>query len=219
MVLVAQGENELAGEVRAALDGLDYEVLHPTATDGKSLREIEQVDLFLLVAARVRGLEKLAVTLSDDDLLKSVPRLVITSDKALEKFDYCRLADEILVTPFTSVELTARLRMISWRLFKVDPSNRVTADELVINLATYEVTLDGSPVDLTFKEYELLRYLATHRRRVHSRRELLSRVWGEDYYGGARTVDVHIRRIRAKIEQRGRQYIQTVRGVGYRFIG
>lgn len=219
IVLVARGEETLAKQLYRELDSLDYDVIRPNSHDGNSLNDIEQADLFVLVGSKARGLEKLATTLAGDDLLKSVPRLVVTSPSILSRFDYCRLADDIVLSPFNAEELEARLRILSWRLSKVDPSHRVTAGELVINLATYEVSLAGAPVDLTFKEYELLRYLATHRRRVHSRRELLSRVWGEDYYGGARTVDVHIRRIRAKIEQGGREYIQTVRGVGYRFVG
>ncbi len=219
MVMAARGGDELAGEVFRKLDGLDYEVYQAAAGKDLSQAEIEQADIFILAGSRRVELEKLSLTLADDDLLKAVPRLIVTTPEALEKLDYCRLADEILVAPFSAVELGARLRMLNWRLSGVDPSSRVTYGDLVIDVATYEVNLAGEPVDLTFKEYELLRYLATHRRRVHSRRELLIRVWGDDYYGGARTVDVHIRRIRAKIEQGGQAYIQTVRGVGYRFIG
>ncbi len=219
MVLVARGGDELAGEVFRKLDGLDYEVFGADSGSELPQAEIEQADVFIVVGSRGAELDKLAATLAGDDLLKAVPRLIVTTAEALDKLDYCRLADEILVAPFCAGELEARLRMLSWRLTRVDPSNRIAYGDLVINPATYEVILAGEPVDLTFKEYELLRYLVTHRRRVHSRRELLIRVWGDDYYGGARTVDVHIRRIRAKIEQGGREYIQTVRGVGYRFIG
>ncbi|MEO6197835.1 MAG: winged helix-turn-helix domain-containing protein, partial [Dehalococcoidia bacterium] len=81
----------------------------------------------------------------------------------------------------------------------------------------YTVQVAGRSVDLTYKEYELLRYLATNRERVFSRETLLSNVWGYDFYGGARTVDVHVRRLRSKIEDRHRTFIETVRNVGYRF--
>ena len=219
MVLTARGGDELAGEVFSKLHGLEYEVFDAPSGGELPQAEIEQADVFIVVGSRGSALEKLAAMLAGDDLLKAVPRLIVTTAEVLDKLDYCRLADEILVAPFCAGELEARLRMLSWRLSRVDPSNQIECGDLVINLATYEVTLSGAPVDLTFKEYELLRYLVSHRRRVHSRRELLIRVWGDDYYGGARTVDVHVRRIRAKIEQGGRDYIQTVRGVGYRFIG
>jgi DNA-binding response OmpR family regulator len=88
---------------------------------------------------------------------------------------------------------------------------------LLIDLANYKVMLDGRPIELTFKEYELLRFLASNRDKVFTREALLNRVWGYDYFGGARTVDVHIRRLRSKIEDRGHAFIETIRNVGYRF--
>jgi len=99
----------------------------------------------------------------------------------------------------------------------------VEADEIVrvgsleLNLATYQVTIDGAPVDFTYMEYELLKFLVTHPGRVFTREALLSRVWGYDYFGGARTVDVHVRRVRAKLGQEHAGRIKTVRSVGYRF--
>ena len=88
--------------------------------------------------------------------------------------------------------------------------------DLVIDLANFEVTLRGKPIDLTYKEYELLKFLATHKERVHTRDTLLNQVWGYDYFGGTRTVDVHVRRVRAKIDDPDGDLIQTVRNVGYR---
>ncbi len=88
---------------------------------------------------------------------------------------------------------------------------------LAIDTAGYRVYVDGALVELTFKEYELLRFLAMHPGRVYSREALLDKVWGYDYFGGARTVDVHIRRIRSKIERDAFTFIETVRSVGYRF--
>ena len=88
---------------------------------------------------------------------------------------------------------------------------------LVIDLERYTVTVDGEVVDLTYKEYELLRFLATNPGKPFTREALLNQVWGYDYYGGSRTVDVHIRRIRAKIE-RHEPFIETLRNVGYRFV-
>jgi len=89
--------------------------------------------------------------------------------------------------------------------------------DLVMDLANYTVHVGGRHVELTYKEYELLRFLATNRDRVFTRETLLSKVWGYDFYGGERTVDVHIRRLRAKIEDRHAPFIETVRNVGYRF--
>jgi two-component system, OmpR family, alkaline phosphatase synthesis response regulator PhoP len=95
----------------------------------------------------------------------------------------------------------------------------VRVGSLELNLATYQVAIDGGPVDFTYMEYELLKFLLTHPGRVFSREALLSRVWGFDYYGGARTVDVHVRRVRAKLGNEHAGRIKTVRSVGYRFDG
>ena len=89
--------------------------------------------------------------------------------------------------------------------------------DLELNTATYQATIDGSPIDLTYMEYELLRYFVENQGRVWSREQLLSRVWGYDYFGGARTVDVHVRRLRSKIGEERAGWITTVRSVGYRF--
>ena len=88
---------------------------------------------------------------------------------------------------------------------------------LVLNLETYQAAIEGRPLDLTYMEYELLKFLAQHPGRVFTRETLLSRVWGYEYYGGARTVDVHIRRLRAKLGEEHAGLITTVRSVGYRF--
>ena len=219
MLLASREEQEAAKKVFAELSELDYEVLRPREGDWQDLEKSVQMDLFVLLGREARAVEPLARALSKDEALAEIPRLIVTEEKALAGLDYCRLAADILLIPYSKTELAMRIQMLFWRNHKVEPSRRVMAEELTIDLSTYEVTVGGKLVDLTFKEYELLRYLATHRGRVYSRRELLSRVWGEDYYGGSRTVDVHIRRIRSKIETGGKVYIQTVHGVGYRFVG
>jgi DNA-binding response OmpR family regulator len=89
--------------------------------------------------------------------------------------------------------------------------------DLVINLETYQAAVGGRPLDLTYMEHELLKFFATHPGKVFTRETLLSRVWGYEYYGGARTVDVHVRRLRAKLGDDHAGWIQTVRSVGYRF--
>ena len=95
---------------------------------------------------------------------------------------------------------------------------RINAGNIVIDTEQYEVLIDGRPVSLTFREYELLRFMATNPGRVFTRDALLNHVWGNDYFGGDRTVDVHIRRLRSKIEDEKHIYIETVRNIGYRFV-
>jgi DNA-binding response OmpR family regulator len=99
----------------------------------------------------------------------------------------------------------------------VQTEETIQCGDLVIDLANCEVRVGGKVVELTFKEYELLKFLAKDRGRVFTREALLHKVWGYDYFGGDRTVDVHVRRLRSKIEDSGQTFIETVRNIGYRF--
>jgi DNA-binding response OmpR family regulator len=126
--------------------------------------------------------------------------------------------DDFVLLGSPPEELARRIERTLWRKHGVDSENYVRCGALAIDLSNYRVTVDEEPLVMTFKEYELLRFLAMNAGRVFTREQLLNRVWGYDYFGGARTVDVHIRRIRAKIEIRGHAFIETVRNVGYRLV-
>jgi two-component system alkaline phosphatase synthesis response regulator PhoP len=143
--------------------------------------------------------------------------IVLLPQEHVGSFDYSLAADDFIVWPASTVELVARLQRALWRRTGVDSSNAVRCGDLVMDLSSYRVFVSGRPVDLTFKEYELLRVLAGHPDRVFTREALLNQVWGYDFYGGARTVDVHIRRLRSKLEDAEHSFIETVRNVGYRF--
>jgi DNA-binding response OmpR family regulator len=132
-------------------------------------------------------------------------------------FDPALGLDDFLATTASPGELALRLRQALWRRTGVDTRNVLRCGDLEMDLANYTVHVAGRPVELTYKEYELLRFLATNSDRVLNRETLLNRVWGYDFYGGSRTVDVHIRRLRSKIEDRHHTFIETVRNVGYRF--
>ena len=162
----------------------------------------EDAEVKLNLGGRRRGDSPPVIALMDPDRLSSL-------DPGLS-------LDDFLVTTASPEELSLRVRRALWRRTEMDPKNTVRSGDLVINLASYTVHLDGRPVDLTYKEYELLRFLATNAGRVFKREALLNQVWGYDFYGGARTVDVHIRRLRSKIEDHD-TFIETVRNVGYRF--
>jgi DNA-binding response OmpR family regulator len=129
------------------------------------------------------------------------------------------LFDDFCLTPFHPAEFEARLRHLMWA---ADGATATRADlveygDLLLNLETYQATIAKRPLDLTYMEYELLKFLAQNPGKVFTREILLSRVWGYEYYGGARTVDVHIRRLRAKLGEEYAGLIATVRSVGYRF--
>ena len=127
------------------------------------------------------------------------------------------LFDDFCMAPFHPRELEARLKHLFWRTGRGTRPELIEYGPLVLNLETYQAAIASRPLDLTYMEYELLKFLATHPGRVFTRETLLSRVWGYEYYGGARTVDVHVRRLRAKLGNEHEQLIQTVRSVGYRF--
>ena len=127
------------------------------------------------------------------------------------------LFDDFCLSPFHPMELQARLRHLFFRGADTTRPDVVEHDGLALNLETYQASIEGRPLDLTYMEYELLKFLAQNPGKVFTREMLLSRVWGYEYYGGARTVDVHIRRLRAKLGEEHANLIQTVRSVGYRF--
>ena len=127
------------------------------------------------------------------------------------------LFDDFCLTPFHPSEMEARLRHLFIRGGAEARPEMVEHSGLILNLETYQANIEGHPLDLTYMEYELLKVLAQNPGKVFTREILLSRVWGYEYYGGARTVDVHIRRLRAKLGEEHANLIQTVRSVGYRF--
>jgi DNA-binding response OmpR family regulator len=130
--------------------------------------------------------------------------------------------DDVLLDSAGPAEVDARLRLATGRVATVAADagepGVVRAGELTIDEGTYTCRLRGRALDLTFKEFELLKYLAQHPGRVFTRAQLLQEVWGYDYYGGTRTVDVHVRRLRAKLGAEHEQLIGTVRHVGYKFV-
>jgi DNA-binding response OmpR family regulator len=151
-----------------------------------------------------------------DDSLE--PILLLVSGAQLAELELREdLFDDFCLAPFHPKELEARLRHLLWRTGRGTRPEIVEYGDLALNLETYQAALGDRPLDLTYMEYELLKFFATHPAKVFTREQLLSRVWGYEYYGGARTVDVHVRRLRAKLGEEHANLIQTVRSVGYRF--
>lgn len=125
--------------------------------------------------------------------------------------------DDFILSPFDPAELAARSSRLAVSVLGTGPDEVISFKDLALNLATYQARVGHEPVDLTYMEYELLRFFASNPGRVWSREQLLNRVWGYDYFGGARTVDVHVRRLRSKLGEERSSWITTVRSVGYRF--
>jgi DNA-binding response OmpR family regulator len=149
------------------------------------------------------------------------PLLVVVTEGGLAALTAEWGADDVLLNTAGPAEVEARLRVAigrrAVRMADAEP-DEITSGDLTIDEATYSARLRGRLLDLTFKEFELLKFLAQHPGRVFTRAQLLQEVWGYDYFGGTRTVDVHVRRLRAKLGAEHEALIGTVRNVGYRFV-
>ena len=143
--------------------------------------------------------------------------IALVPEERLADMDVAQAVDDFLLSPPRSDELVTRAKRVLSRTPSGEDADLVRVGDLVINRANYEVSVRGRRVDLRFKEFELLLLLATSPGRVYTREALLNLVWGYDYLGGTRTVDVHIRRLRSKIEDADHSFIETVWNVGYRF--
>lgn len=146
-----------------------------------------------------------------------VPILAIVSEENRSSVDPTLEVEDFIFRPIRDHELRTRVRRALWRTGSWDSGQVIRSGDLIIDQERYEISVAGRRVILTFKEYQLICLLATNPGRVYSRETLLSRVWGYDYFGGTRTVDVHIRRLRSKLEDATHLFIETVRNVGYRF--
>lgn len=145
-----------------------------------------------------------------------VSALFVVPQDALANFRLpVQLKSDFVVDEASEAECAARVRQLLWPGSEQTASELIAVGDMTINLATYQVTIGDEPLDLTYLEYALLSFLAAHPGRTFSRDALLQRVWGFDYYGGSRTVDVHVRRIRSKLGPDLAQHLETVRGVGY----
>ncbi len=149
---------------------------------------------------------------------KNLPVIALLTPGVVTSLDNRREIDDFIVHPYNDAELFLRINRLLKKAPEAESDELIKCDGLIIDLVTCEVTVDDKKVDLTFKEYELLKHMARNRGRVFTREALLDKIWGYDYYGGDRTVDVHMRRLRSKIEDATHTYIETVRNIGYRFV-
>jgi DNA-binding response OmpR family regulator len=144
-----------------------------------------------------------------------IPVLVVVERKDVDRFPWEEVADDVIFPGAPEGEIRLRFALTRRRT-GTGEETAIRLGPIVLDPSTYRVSIEGTPLDLTFKEFELLRYLAERRGRVFTRPALLREVWGYDFYGGTRTVDVHVRRLRSKLGPAHEGLIETVRGVGYR---
>ena len=221
LVMVVEDEKEIRDLVRYNLERAGFRVA--VAADGEEgLERIfgsrpDAVVLDLMLPGRT-GLEVLR-ELRAEPMTRDLPVIVLTARAAeMDKLlGFEHGADDYLTKPFSPRELVARVQALLRRARSAGGSAAVEAGPLRVDPSTHEATFRGRPLALTPREFGLLEFLARHPGRVHSREELLRKVWGYDYVGASRTVDVHVRRLRVKLGERN-HVIETVAGSGYKLV-
>jgi DNA-binding response OmpR family regulator len=208
-------QTEAAAALRRDLSPFDIEV--ETIGNAQSEEALARPEYDALIIEATTNLDETRHLVESPLRPQRAPLVLLVRQDQLAGVDVAWPIDDFVVFPISPEEIAARLRRAVWRRTGVDAANTLRSGALLVDLANYKVFVSDQPVNLTFKEFELLRFLMTNRGKVFTREALLNRVWGYEYFGGARTVDVHIRRLRSKIETGATVYIETVRNVGYRF--
>ena len=204
-------------DILPALELLNHRV-HILPAEPTALLETDPCDIVLLDARKdLVGARSLTQLLKATGL--SAPLMLILTEGGMAAVSSAWAVDDILLDSAGPAEVEARIRLSASPVpcrRRTTPPREIRAAGVVIDEASYTARVNGAPLNLTFKEFELLKYLAQHPGRVFTRQQLLTEVWGYDYYGGTRTVDVHVRRLRAKLGADHENLISTVRNVGYR---
>lgn len=227
-IYITEDDDSIRELVTVALSAYSYEVeSFVSAEDCLAAAEKQVPDIFLfdIMLPGMDGVQAVKI-LRENEQTKNTPILMLTAKSAeIDKvFGLENGADDYLTKPFGIMELAARIKALlrrSGRSTSDSASDKITAGGITVNTSLREVSRDGRPIELTLKEYELLLYLLKNRARVVSREELLTKVWGIDFVGETRTLDMHIGTLRKKLsdDAENAHFIKTVRGVGYRFIG
>ncbi len=223
-VLVVDDEEHIVELIKFNLEGNGYEVVE--AYDGIKAIELskeEKVDIVILdlMLPGVGGIEVCRSLRKNPDTEK-IPIIMLTArSEETDKVLGLEIgADDYITKPFSVRELIARMKAVLRRSSdnKKEAKKVIKINDIIIDIEKHEVTRNNDKIELTLKEFELLRILAENRGKVLSRNMLLDEVWGYDYFGETRTVDVHIRHLRKKIEETDKspKYIETIRGVGYK---
>ncbi|HEU5001386.1 MAG TPA: response regulator transcription factor [Actinomycetota bacterium] len=215
-LLLAGGDRSRLGDLAGDLEGLGYdcqaEVIHQDLEAGAGLSAV-LVDVRAWASEAVSWCQRGR----KQGWLGGSPVVSVVGTAQLAELAVQEgLFDDYVEDPYSLAGLGARLRLVRWRSQR-DTPDMLRVRDLVVEPESYRAMLHGAPIELTYMEFELLRFLMANPGRVFTRENLLSRVWGYEYYGGVRTVDVHIRRLRAKLGDDHAKFIETVRGVGYRF--
>jgi DNA-binding response OmpR family regulator len=215
ILLVLPVASASLGDIEERLSAAGYDVACIASLDRA---EHYETDMVVVSADTTDEIAAECAAVRRHTSLKEVALLLVAPQRLADDVDPAMGMDDILLSPWSVEELQLRVALALWRKGHTGAASSVLKiGDITIDTANYIVRYKGQQLDMTLKEYELLSYLASNPARVFTRAALLNNVWGYEYFGGTRTVDVHVRRLRAKLGDWNEEIIQTVRGVGYRF--
>ncbi len=221
-IYIIEDDENIRNLLKIALEGFGYEAEgFETAEEGLARIE-EEAPSLAIFDWMLPGMDGVTAIrkIRQSDNLRELPIMLLTAkEKELDKVVGLDCgADDYMVKPFGVLELSARIRSLLRRAKREEKKDVLSFEDIVVNKKTREVTSEGHLCELTLKEFELLVYLMENQSRVVTRDELLNQVWGYEYDGETRTLDMHIRTLRQKLGEKGSSCIKTVRGVGYRLV-
>jgi two-component system alkaline phosphatase synthesis response regulator PhoP len=216
-ILILSDKEDLTERLTRDVRRMDHNIVAAKLDEAGEIMHTRKPDLILVDLMLHGGIVQVWEQLKYDLESSHTPVIIIISRDRSREIELLAGINDFILYPYDARELDIRIRLILRQRENGDAANIIKIGNLVIDTEKYEVTVDGWPVVLTLKEYELLKYLAVRKGRVITREVLLDQVWGYDYYGGTRTVDVHIGRLRTKIDTEKYSFIRTVRGAGYIF--
>ena len=220
-ILIIGDQNKQGLELKEAVKKETNFVAHLVAKNGISSGVVVEKEPDLIVLnpkATYTEIMDFYYALKKEPQAQDIPILLLMDENEMKSADLPSGIQEVLYRPLRMTEAVARINLLFKRVHKVDQKNLIQRGKITIDVAKYEVRVSDKKIDLTFTEFELLKFLCSNPGTVFSREVLLNKVWGYEYYGGTRTVDVHIRRLRSKIEGKSSLFIETVRNIGYKFI-
>lgn len=219
-ILILGDQNKQGQELKDALKKETHFTLRHSPF-GVALKELAEQEPDLVVLNPKNGYVEiidLYYSLKKDAQTQDVPIVLLMDESEIRSADLPSGIQDVIYRPIRPSEAVARIKFLFKKIHRVDQKNLIQHGKLIIDIEKYEVRVGDKKIDLTYTEFELLKFLCSNPGTVFTREVLLSKVWGYEYYGGTRTVDVHIRRLRSKIEGRSSTFIDTVRNIGYKFI-
>ena len=220
-ILFVGDQNKQGLDLKDALKKETHFTLRLIAMNSASVREASEKEPDLIIlnpkSTHLDALD-LYYGFKKEPRTQDIPLVLLMDEAEMKKADLPSGIQEVLYRPLRVAEAVVRLQHLFKRVHKIDQKNMIQKGKLLIDVSKYEVKIGEKKIDLTYTEFELLKFLCSNPGTVFTREVLLNKVWGYEYYGGTRTVDVHIRRLRSKIEGKSSTFIDTVRNIGYKFI-